>query len=606
MRVMGLQTPVAIGLVGVVAVLSGAGAGCSGSQPEVDPYEAAEDGEEESESTEGDSSESGDSDELLDADVGGSGSRRQTSWGGDISFSVDEPPAEPSKEIDGEFDDWETSFKTFEGRSRLVEGEQFWDGASDASMRVAAKPGRGYLYFAVEVTDDRIIDAESVDPFADGVVLWLRDPGLVELRGMLPESFREGESFQTELGILFTPDGQYWRRGDRGNLYREGIDAATKKTDSGYQVEVALQLGTLRQLSELPLRQVAFRVELIDGDEPERRGVQTTMTTIQPGSDGEPRWALLDLPGWLPHAPLQGGPPREGALGRWQMKEGSWTFESFEVVPSRWRLLRDSSSFEDLLNDGDVLGEVCSEARNSRRLVEGFEDRRGRHRVALVICGTRASDGECPDDATTRLFWVHLKSGGDAWSLEKALPVTDAPLEQCADEPSGDAGYHHDFSFTPLEMMGPTMWAVGWFWTAESESASDRKSGVWFLNTEKEKPNVGRAQTYRREAESDERTVAESHVYLTRVDDVEGWDICEVERISEQECSGLNEECEPEPHGQSATTHIRMWRPEQGTFERYVMSKHRNCRTSFDFSQREAYMLFHRQQRLGLIASDAL
>lgn len=591
-------------------VLGGAPAGCSGSQPEVDPYAAADEEAEENSASSETSSETASSeksDELFESGEDGAGERRQTTWGGDISFSVPEPPAEPSKTIDGEFDDWDASFKSFERESLVVDGQSFWDGSSDASLRVAADSDRGYLYFAVDVTDDRVIDAESADPFADGVVLWLRDPGLVELREMLPESFRAGEEFQTELGVLFTPDGQYWRRGDRGNLYREGIDSEAVETEDGYRVEMALQLGILQEVAELPLEQVAFRVELIDGDEPERRGVQSKMTTIKPSQAGEPRWALLDLPGWLPHAPLEGKPPREGALGRWRLEEKGWNFQSFEVAPSRWRLLGDSTSFEELLEKGDVLDEVCSEARNSRRLVEGFEDRRGKHRVGLVLCGTRATDGRCPDEATTRPFWVHMKSGGGGWTLEKALPVTDEPLEQCPGE-SGDerAGFHHDFSLLPLEMMGPTHWAVGWFWRAESGAEQERKSGVWFLNTEKEQPNVGQAQTYRREAGPSERTVGRSRIFLTRIDDVEGWDVCEVEHISEQSCAGLNRDCEPKPRGQSATTHIRFWRPEEGRFERYVMSKHRNCSTSFDFSEREAYMLFHRRQRLGLIASSQL
>lgn len=531
--------------------------------------------------------------------------RKQTAWGGEIEFSLSEPPEEMSRTIDGSFDDWkDETFRSFSGAEHVVKGDRFWNDASDVSLEVAAHSDRGRLYFAVEVTDDVVLDASSDAPFSDGVVLWLRDPGLAELRTDLPESYMKGTELQPELAILFTPDGQFWRRDDEnGGLYRKGIEAQTTKTDEGYRVEMALTVGVLQQVSELPMEEVAFRVEAIDGDEPKRRGKQSHFSTL-PSENGSPKFALLGLDSWIPYEPLVGQPPREDVLGRWRLGDRGWTFDAFEVVPEDWRLLSEPSSLDQTLRDHDVYSEVCSKAREKAKLVEAYQSRRG-DRVALVLCGTRPTDGTCPDDARSHLFWMRLSSPGDGvMSLERTRRVTRKPMSQCPTRSAEDRPLHTAFSLYPLTMFETPVWAIGWHKMRESDRERLHRSGVWFVNPSRSKARIGTLETAKTRAKPRERTIEKTHLYLTPVDRKEGRDICAIETVRKQTCDDLDTGCRTRDRGVGRYAHIRMWSRSKGTFERYLMSKHRRCRARFDFTSRDAYLLFHRNKRLGLIHSN--
>jgi len=585
-----LFSPTTRGAAVVTAVLLGvAVAGCK-SQPEQKDDQAAEEAPEAN---------------LLEAETEPEGERTQSTWGGDLEFSIPDPPEETARTIDGEFEDWSAAeFKDFFAGEHVVEGTQFRAGRKDLGARIAAETDRGHLYLAIDVHDETVIDAESADPFADGAVLWLRDPGLAELRELLPNAVTDGKNIQPEIGILFTPDGQFWRRGDhRGELYRKGIDAATVKTKHGYRIEIALEIGVLQQAATLPMPEVAFRVDLIDGDEPERRGQQTRLTTVLPSEKGEPRYALIDFEGWLPYASLAGDPPREGALGRWKLTEHGWTFESFEVAPERWRLLPDTGALQAILDDREKTPDLCPEAKSDGRLVEAYASKGGRHRVALMVCGNRAADGECPSDADTGLLWMHFKQDGGSLRLHRALQVTDEPLNQCAHDPVPGEPFYSTFSLTPLEMIGPTVWAVGWHKSRETRNERVRQTGIWVVNGDHDPLKVGTVQTSRRESQRRSRTVSRSRVFLTDVDETEGLDLCEIERIEQQRCRGFDRRCETTDRGTETLAHIRRWRSDEGAFERLLVSKHKNCNPPFDFAKRDAYMLFHRDERLGIIKS---
>lgn len=566
--------------------------GCK-SQPELKPYEIADEAKAERE------------DDLLERDVEPR-SRSQTSWDGDIEFSVPTPPEKKTKDIDGEFEEWSSGdFKSFGARKNVVDGEHFWDGRSDASVRVAADSDEGHVYFAVSVRDDTVIDAGSVDPFADGVVLWLRDPGLAELRHDLPDGVKKGKSLQPELAILFTPDGQFWRRDEGpGDLYRKGITAATVETSNGYRVEMALKLGVMKQISKLPMPELAFRVELIDGDEPERRGEQTHVSTLPSPEDGEPRFAVLDLGNWLPYASLRGKPPREDALGRWQLDDGAWNFEPFEVASKHWRLMGETDAFEESLRNRRIFSKVCAKATKKAKLVEAFQSRRGHHRAALMLCGTRPTKGQCPADAKAGLFWVHLKAVGEEWTVHRALQVGET-MNQCPESPAPGKSYYTTFSFTPLDMIGTPVWALGWHQYKETSGERLHRSGIWILNTRKEQPKIGTVQTFKKVSHPGTRTLSTSRVFLTEVDETRGLDLCEVETIRDQKCRGFDHKCRTPKRGQEVITHIQMWKPAEETFEKYMMSKHRNCSAPFDFTAREAYLLFHRNDRVGIIKSPS-
>lgn len=581
-------------LLGLALALIVAGSsGCKTSQARgVDPFAAA-DQEEEA--------------DLLDEPVDQREARPRTD--GDatvegVAFELPEPPESMSKQIDAEVDDWDANrARAFDSSRFVVEGEQFWSGADDASFRVNVDSDAGHVYFWIDVRDERVVDAGSEQVMADGIVLWLRDPKLEAIVEALPAAVRRQQRVRPEMAILFTPDGQFWRYDDKdGQLYRAGIEAKTKKMANGYRLEAAVTLGVLGQVASLPTEDIAFRVELMDGDEPDRRGEQTRMSML-PDETG-PRFALYNVGGWLPYQQAKGQPPRPGALGRWMRGEQGWTFDSFEVVPTHWLVMQDVSGFDAALANSDTLAELCPAARAERELVEAYQSRSGRHRAGLVLCGSRAPGGQCPDDAQSHLYWVHLQPDGQGWKLANYSEVTPDPLAQCPNQPADDV-FYTDFSLVPLEMLGSSVWGVGW--TARSEEGAQKitEKGVWFFKAGSKEPYLGKAPTEKIEAASRSRSVSTSRVYLTPVDDAKGLDICEVEKVEEQTCRATNRGCQTGERGKTVRTHIKMWSPKNGRFEPYLLSKHRRCGPSFDFGQREGYMLLHEAGRLGVMPSPA-
>lgn len=516
-----------------------------------------------------------------------------------------DPPADKSKKIDAEIDDWKRSqARKFGSKSNVVSGEQFWKGGQDASFRVGVDSDTGHVYFWVDVRDDKVIDAGSQSVMADGVILWLRDPKLQEIVESLPDGMGEKSHIRPEMAILFTPDGQFWRYDEQdAKLYRTGIDAATKKMKNGYRLEVALTVGVLGQVAELPTEDIAFRVEVMDGDEPDRRGEQTRLSML-PDETG-PRFALYNIGGWLPYEPAKGQPPRPGALGRWQRDGDHWRFDSFEVVPSRWLVMQDVSGFDKALAASETLSELCPAARSDRKLVEAYQSRGGRHRAGLVLCGPRAPGGNCPDDAQSHLYWVHLQPEDDGWTLANYAEVTDRPLAQCVHDARPGGELYSDFSLLPLEMLGSSAWGIGWKKTYKDGAERLEEKGIWFANPRLKEPYMGLAVTEREYATASERKLSKSHVYLALVDKTRGLDVCEVEHVEQQSCRGLDRGCTTDKHGETVQTHIKMWSPNKARFEKYLLTKHKRCNASFDFARRKGFMLLNESGRLGALASPA-
>lgn len=590
----GLKTIALACLLGGVALSMG----CSSSKSDViDPFGAADEA---------------DPNDLLDEKISRRASRGQGA-GGERSATVDQPllvlplpAAEMIKTIDGDLGDWDTrKARSFEGAKYIVTGEEFWEGDRDASFRVGVDADEGHVYFSIAVRDDVVIDAESQDIMSDGVIIWLQDPKLQSVIDSLPDGMAKEHDISSEIAILFTPDGQFWRY-DRPDapLHRAGITAAAKKTDSGYNVEVALTLGVIGQVSSLPTEAVAFRVEVLDGDEAGRRGEQTRMSML-PDTKG-PRFARYEVGEWLPHLQAKGQPPRPGALGRWVLDGSTWAYDSFEVVPSHWLVLNDTTEFEETLSKSDVFDEICPLATSERELVEAYQSTRGTLRAGLLLCGPRAPKNRCPDDAKTQLYWVSLQRDGEDWTLDKHAQVTPEPLPQCAKIPRSGGELHSDFSLLPLEMLGPTVWGIGWKKAYSDRNERSLEKGIWFANPDIPNPYIGTAISEKKNAYGLERTLSKSHVYLALVDDVRGLDICEIERTQVQQCSSLDSRCTTNKHGESMQVHVKLWSPNQQRFETYLQTKHRGCSAStFDFATRRGFMLLNESGRLGALASPA-
>ncbi len=527
----------------------------------------------------------------------------------EVAFTLPKPPPDPAISVDGKFDDWQASdLRSFQGKPLLEDGPSFWRGDADLSFKVGVKADAAFVYFWIEVRDDVVIRQDDArGKPVDAVTVWLRDPGLSTLKDVLPEGVRVDSGLVTDLALVISPTGRV-RRGDEragglpsGVVYAEAFD-----TPTGYGVELAVRAELFPQVSTFPLQELAFRVDVSDGDEPERLGVQTRMSMLpQRGADA-PRFAIYHTPGLLPHLETSGdAPPRAKSLGFWVRGDASWSFSSYEVTPKHWRFMHDMKDFGAQLQRVDALQEVCNAARTDRALLEAYQSSSGNHRVGLVTCASREVDDTCPDDAQTHVYWVYMQQQDGQWRVRQHLPVFPEPLPQCSNSAPDQGPVLSRFTIFPLDFIDPATWAVGWYKRHEVSDYLEEAEEVAILHVKRpNNPMSARLAAYRIVADGEERTEQTSRIYFTPVDEVEGVDICQLERIHEQSCARFNTQCKTRPHGRDMLTHTKLWEPRAQRFEHYELSKHPNCRGDLDFTKRDAYMLVHIGQRIGLMTAS--
>jgi len=545
-----------------------------------------------------------DRDSILDAPV--KIDRAQAAAANLARMELPETPEGPSRDINGELSDWDPkAFRTFDKKSHVESGERFWRGARDASMRVAVDSDAGYLYFAIDVTDDVVLagDPETV---IDAVVLTIRDPNLDRFVRTVPESARLQDLVKAETSLIFFPDGRY-QRYDSDEVLPDNMGViAINERKGGYVIELALQIEAFEQVGAIPLETIAFRVDLYDGDEEDRPGTQTVFSMLPDRGADDPRMALFQTVGLLPHYEVEDGPPRKNAIGSWVAADNAWNFTSFERVPTIWLTIDDARSFDDAVRKSESVNEVCRVSRKDVKLVETYESRGGGFRAGLLVCGDRPVRGKCPANSKTDVFWLMLKQHGGQWLVEKSISVFAEPLAQCAFESASGEEFYSQFSMFPMDMIDNYTWAVGWN-RQQSQRGYDRSAtGISVIHTELSNPIIGSALTEEKRSVSESRTKTVSKVYLAFVDDDGHYDFCAIEDAMEQHCSGVDVNCQTHEHGKQILTTTQLYNPRTRRFERYELSKHPGCNADFDFSKREGFLLLQSPGRIGFLPSPSM
>ncbi len=542
---------------------------------------------------------------ILDAPIPASQRRAPTASLTEAMMLLPETPQKPSIDIDAKDSDWKgKKFRRFNTKSSLQDGAQYWSGKKDAAMRVAVDADEGFLYVFIEVDDDRVLPTPAGQDPTDGVVLWLRDPGLDALGTALPSNVGLDEYVDAETAILFLPNGRVEAFGGRDELdFNSIMQHETVSSKSGYTIEAALKLEAFEEISSLPLAEIAFRVDLLDGDDADRPGHQTLLSSTPDRGADAPRMATFVAGGLLPHVPVGAPPPRSNAIGRWKVEDGKWNFVSFEVIPRIWATLEDTEAFETALKEADTMKDLCGVARKDVHLVEAYQSRGGKFRTGLVLCGERAVKGKCASSAESNVFVVTLEPNDDSWRVVKAINVFDKPSKQCTYDPVKDEPFYAHLSFYPLDVLSANVWVVGWTRTHTTREEVSEAYGLTMLNTEYDVPHLGTTLTRETKLTASERTISTSSVYLTYVDKDDSVDICQVEDFVDQACSGFDRGCVTYEHGRTILTHIQMWSAKKLRFERYELSKHPGCTSAFDFSDARGYLFLQLKNRIGLLPS---
>lgn len=520
----------------------------------------------------------------------------------EASFEVALADSQPRRTIDADPGDWDLSdLRRFDTERHVVEGARHWDGPQDASFAVAVDSDESHVYFWIEVVDDVVISSSAARPL-DAVVIWLRDPALEDLLRSLPEALRDNLQISAEMAIAITPDGEFERYDSYDELTPNSVFAAAARTDDGYRVEVALALEALPYVNSLPLEDLAFRIDILDTDDGSSNNPQTHLTMLPRSRGDAPRFAVFDTGGLRPVLAPRNAAPRFDALGIWQQGSGGWEFETLEYISPRWRVLEDLQHVASEVVDQERLPEICTGSDQAMWLVEVYESSNRRQRVALVLCGTDAPRGQCRSGSETQLVWAGMRAESqDSWIIDRAFTVFDAPLSQCPFEaPSGQV-FYHGFSMLPLDVVGPTVWGIGWHMRTEQRREIEESAGIFFVDPRSANFIVGDTPLRRLRVQANSRTINTSRVYLTDISEDGNMDICELALIDEQRCSSFNEDCVTREGGLESLTHIKTWDEPSNRFLDFMLHRHRNCRGNLTFADMQGYKILLIENRLGLL-----
>ncbi len=172
------------------------------------------------------------------------------------------PPADKIT-VDGILDDWpDLPFDIREPAAVLKDADSY-TGGEDCHFRFGTAYDNNFLYIAIDVFDDKLVQIENS-------AVWSQDS--IEIRLLaLPEPerslFRGGSEWKDVLPIAALPINQNGEIGVWGkkNL-PEGTQIASKMTDTGYTIEVAVPASYLTEKQGESWREFRLSLAVNDSD----------------------------------------------------------------------------------------------------------------------------------------------------------------------------------------------------------------------------------------------------------------------------------------------------------------------------------------------------
>lgn len=547
----------------------------------------------------------GDRAAMLDEPVEGSRTIMAGEAGQEDNFFIPLATDEMPFTIDGDRADWQDyKERSFDDKAHIVDGKKHWKGARDASLEVRSHRDENFIYFELFARDDTVLLEGQ-----DAILISLRDPKLEEMSASLPQGVNLLDELVHDVNLTIYPDGEFILQsaGDVQPRKESVLLAPLDDVKGGWGAELAIAVEALPFLASLPVTEIAFRMELRDGDAKKSKSPQTLLEILPTEPGDTPRYALLsmeDQGGFLPHIDTRGAVLRADGVGYWRQDETNWTYNSLEQTTTTWRLMSDASEF--LSGVADKI--TCPSRDQELLMLEAYRTRSGRHRVGLFLCLHKESDGACDPDARTQLYWMHLMRRQDETSFEKqsSLEVFDESLQQCRIHPAKEGGkVATSFGMLPLDFVNANVWAVSWKEATSKDSSrySYLRHATRFINARSGK-FMGPAQTLlEREDDGRERRETINMNYFIKIDDDDHYDICEIGRVREQDCKGFQQGCKTRDHGEGLSRYVQLWKQEDNHFEKQLVRHHPNCPSDISLSKREGYLLFHTGSRVGLLPS---
>jgi hypothetical protein len=159
--------------------------------------------------------------------------------------------------IDGALDEWPVlPLSTGDGPLVIGPAEQ-WQGPGDASLSFAMTHDQQFVYVACRVTDDAVIDGDALELRLDARPISARkaDPRLVD---------------GTYLARISAPDasGEAKLTVKGAGAAAEGVPFAARRSDAGYDVELALPRAWLTRVQGESPRGFQCTPVIVDVDQP--------------------------------------------------------------------------------------------------------------------------------------------------------------------------------------------------------------------------------------------------------------------------------------------------------------------------------------------------
>lgn len=548
----------------------------------------------------------GDRAAMLDEPIEGRRTMPAGEAGDEDSFFIPLATDEMPFSLDGNTSDWsDYRARDFDSKSFIVDGKKHWKGSRDAGLEVRSHRDENFIYFALFARDETVLMEGQ-----DSILISLRDPKLEEMKTTLPQGVNLLDELVHDVNLTIYPDGAYnlQSAGDVQPRQESVSIAPLEGVAGGWGAEVAIAIEALPFVASLPVSEIAFRMELRDGDSKRSQGYQTLLEILPTESGDPPRYALLSMEeqgGFLPHLDTKGAVLRADGVGYWRQEASHWTYHSLEQTTKTWRLMADASKFLD--NASDTVS--CPSQDQELLVLEAYRTRSGRHRVGLFLCLQREDkDGACDREARTQLYWMHLMRGRDEalYERQSMLEVFDEPLPQCRIRPALQGGrVATSFGTLPLDFVNANVWAVSWKESTgpQDDQYSYLRHATRFINARSGK-FMGPSQTLlEREDDGRERRETINMNYFIKIDGDEHYDICEIGRIREQDCKGFQQGCKTRQHGEGLSRYVQLWKQDKNLFERQLIRHHPNCPSDISLSKREGYLLFHTGSRVGLLPS---
>jgi serine/threonine protein kinase len=208
-------------------------------------------------------------------------------------------PASSSITVDGELSEWAAEAGTLPSEgisiSNVVFQPENWQGKQDLSGVVRAAYDEQFLYLAVRVLDDVMVQ-ESADRF-------LHRGDAVEFFWdlALAEDFAQESYSQDDAQMVFSPGNfagnrpSSWVHSSPTGNFRDKILVASSQRADGYDIEIAIPWASLN-LSPRPGAIFGYAVALSDDDSPGGGEQQTQLSTSPQAPFQYPaRWGNLIL-----------------------------------------------------------------------------------------------------------------------------------------------------------------------------------------------------------------------------------------------------------------------------------------------------------------------